>query len=356
MLKDAGSATTGSFQSDGVRYDSNSMSGEDMKALFESADAPADAPVTTPEPETPEGGESEASADATPADPAPKPGLETKPVEGDKTPKGKKNPQERIDRITFEREEAKRDAAKERQAREEAERRYTSEFQSLRAELEALKAPKQQDQPKPKAFAADPNEPKLADFQDQEDPYAAWMFAKWEYKQEQKELQAREAFQRQQVEQEQHAKREQEVTRIREFGQRMETHFASNPELREQLFGPHGPKLHRAGWEVIMGSQIPEQLCAYLAQNPEAEQRISAAPPLQQYRELTRIEFELEKAATTGSAAPVKPKTSAHPPVSPVSGSHAAPRSGEPGPDASYEEHAAYWNRVEAEQRRAGRR
>lgn len=331
------------------------MSGEDMQKLFESADAPADTPVSPAESVEAVAESGESPADATPAEPAPKPGLETKPVEGDKTPKGKKNPQERIDRITFEREEAKREAAKERQAREEAERRYTSEFQSLRAELEALKAPKPQEQAKPKA-TADPTEPKLADFQDQEDPYAAWMFAKWEHAQEKKQAQAREAFERQQVEQRQHVKREQEVNRIRDFGQRMESHFATNPQLREQMFGPHGPTLHRAGWEVIMGSQIPEQICAYLAQNPEAEQRISAAAPLQQYRELTRIEFELEKAAATGSAPQVKPKTSAHPPVSPVSGSHAAPRSGEPGPDATYEEHAAYWNRVEAESKRAGRR
>lgn len=344
MLAQGGAATTGTVQHDGVRYDSNSLDSEQMRSVLEipAADAPADPPPDLPT-DSPTATPDAPISDAPPADASP----------ASAQPKAKKNPQERIDRITYEREEAKREAARERQAREEAERRYGGEFQSLRAELEALKRGAQ-----PKAAPAEDAEPKLEEFADQPDPYAAWMraTARYDARQEWKaaQQQAQAAYQRDQQERQHLEKQHAEHQRLHGWTQRMEAAFAKAPDMRDQI--ENMAVLPRPMMDVIIDSAIPDQILTHLMHHPEEQARIQGLKPLHQFREMARIEYQLEQAASlvTGSAPPAKPKTTAHPPVSPVSGSHAAPKGGEPGPDASYEEHREYWNKVEAEQR--GRR
>lgn len=349
MLSPAGTATTGSVQHEGVRYDSNSLTPDRMREVLEipAADAPAEpaepAPAADPDP-TPTPAPAE-----TPAAPA-----------ATETPeqlaaKGKKKPQERIDKLVYEREEAKREAAR---VREESQRQIQALREEMRRELETVRRPAEP--PRADAKPADPDpEPTLDQFADQQDPYASWMraTAKWDARREfreQAKLHA-EAAQVQRRQYEQHQKQTQERQRIGSWAQRMETAFTANPEMRSQI--EDMPVLPRPMMDVIIDSEIPSQILQHLINHPEEQAQIMNLPPLHQYRAVSRIEYQLEQAAQlTGSAAALKPKTTAHPPVSPVSGSHAAPvSSGEPGPNASYEEHRAYWNTREAEERKRRR-
>lgn len=357
-LSSGGAATVGTIQHEGVRYDSNTLNDAEMREVLEipAPEAPAtETPASDQEPDP------EPAAEAAPAEP---PATKDATPATDKAPKAKKNPQERIDRVVYEREEARREAAREKQAREEAERRYRSDFDQLRAELEALKRGSNPNQERSNPKQAQPDnadpEPKLEDFADQLDPYAAWMraSAKYDARQEFKaqQKQAQERYTQQQQEQRRQEREFHEHQRIQTWTQRMEAAFTKAPELRAQI--EQMPILPRPMMDVIVDSEIPDQILSHLLRHPEEQSRIATLHPLQQFRELSRIEYDLEKAASliTGSAAPEKPKTSAHPPVSPVSGSHAAPKSsGEPGPDATYEEHKAYWNAREAEERKARR-
>ena len=341
------SATTGSIQHEGVRYDSNSLTPEAMKSVL-GIEAPAESPAEPAETPAPV---------ETPAEPAAEtatPAAET-PAPQAKTEKPKKNPQERIDHITREREEARREAAAERARRDEAERRFEAFQRQTQAEIDALKRGTKPEPAKP----AEDAEPTLEQFADQADPYAAWMRAmarhdaRQEFKTQQE--QQREAYQARQAEQREHDRRQTELGRIRTWTGRMEAAFEKNPEMRGLV--ENMPVLPRPMMDVVLESEIPDQILSHLLHYPEEMDRITGLPPLRQFRELSRIEYQLEQAAATGSAVPAKAKTTAHPPVSPVSGSHAAPASsGEPGPNASYEEHRAYWNALEAEERKSRRR
>ena len=347
MLSAGNTATSGTIEHEGVRYDSNSLSSDDMKSVLgiEEPAEPSD-PETPPDPADPP---------VEPADPADAAPVEAKP-KTDAPPKAKKNPQERFDKLTFEREEARREAARERQQREEAERRFDAFQRQVREQFESLKS---KEQPQSKAQPSADGEPTLEQFADQADPYAAWMraMARHDARQEFKAQQdaQRQAYEQSQQQRQQQEREHHERQRLTTWTQRMETAFAKDPALRQTI--EDMPVLPRPMMDVIIESDIPDRILGHLLAHPEDQARISALHPLHQFRELSRIEYQLEQAASalTGSAAP-KAKTTAHPPVSPVSGSHAAPSaSGEPGPDASYEEHRAYWNQVEAAQRKARR-
>lgn len=345
MLSPAGTATTGSVQHEGVRYDSNSLTPDRMREVLEIP--AADAPVEPADPSEPP-----PVADAEPPASTEPPSTPTKPESLDA--KGKKKPQERIDKLVYEREEAKREAAR---VREESQRQIQAVREEMRRELETLRRPTE---PQTAQKPTDPDpEPTLDQFADQADPYAAWMraTAKWDARREFKE-QAKlhaEAAQVQQRQYQQHQKQQQERQRIGQWAQRMEQAFTANPEMRAQV--EDMPVLPRPMMDVILDSEIPSQIIQHLVNHPEEHARIQGLPPLHQYRAVSRIEYQLEQAAQlTGSAASLKPKTTAHPPVSPVSGSHAAPASsGEPGPNASYEQHREYWNAREAEERKRRR-
>lgn len=346
MLTSGGQAAVGTVQHEGVRYDSNSLSAEDMRSVLE---IPAD---NAPPADTP----SESPAEEPAADAAVEPTQEatSQPPTDKGTQKQKKNPQERIDRLTFEREEAKRETQRER---EESDRKIEALRAEWRREFESLKKPAPQ--PEAKSQPTGDTEPQLEDFADQADPYAAWMraSARFDARQELKaaEQQRAEAFQKSQTERQQHERQQQEMGRLKTWSERMQGAFARTPDLQAQVEAM--PVLPRPMMDVIVDSEIPDQILAHFIAHPEEQARIQGLAPLHQFRAVSRLEYQLEAAANgTGSAVQAKPKTSAHPPVSPVSGSHAAPpSSGEPGPDASYEEHKAYWNQRDAEQRKARR-
>lgn len=344
MLTPSNSATTGTIQHDGIRMDSNSLTDTQMREVLEIPQ-----PEATPEPEPVETPDPETTQEAADTKPVEAPKADTKPV----------SKQQEKKRERYEAMEARANNAERalQQVRDEAERRHQALLREMDQRLERFTKPDQPKQEPAKAADSDP-EPKLEDFADQADPYAAWMRAagRWEARQEFKtqRKQEQEFYQRQQAERQQYEKHAAEQQRLQAWTGRMEQAFATNPDLRVTI--ENMPVLPRPMMDVIIDSEIPDQILGHLLQHPEEQQRIAQLHPLRQFREVSRIEYQLEQAATlTGSAVPAKPKTSANPPISPVSGSHAAPRSGEPGPDATYEEHRAYWNQVEAEQRKSRR-
>jgi hypothetical protein len=330
---------TGTVTHEGVTVSSNSQTADEIRTTL-------DIPVSEPAPETTEAPAADAVVEP-PASESPTPQPQnTKPA--------KKDPQKRIDQVVYEREEAKREAAR---IKSESERQIGSlreEFQRELAELKRMARP----QEPPKAEPQGDPEPDPTNTEKYPDGQFDRKYlkdqARWEARQEfaeqqraHSERQQAEQAQRQQFERETH-----ERTRIQKLGARMQSAFQANPDLQAKL---ETVAMSRPMWDVVIESAIPDQLLAYMADHSEDAERLSSLPPLHAFRELSRIEYQLEQAAAITGSAP-RPKTAAHPPVSPVSGSHSAPSSsGEPGPDASYEEHKAYWNQRELEER-TGRR
>ena len=337
---------TGTVTHEGVTSSSNTMTADEMRSSLGIAPAEPEVP-DTPDEAPPADAVAEPQPDAAPdaAKPA-QPAPEAK--------KAKKDPQARIDEVVRQREETKRAAAA-REAEYQRELRDTRE--EFRREIEALKrgsAPKPQEPAKQAEPGSDDPEPDVADTSKYPDGQFDRKYlkdqARWEARQEFREQQqAQEQRYRHETQQRQQFERQQkERERIGSFAQRMEQTFAQNPDLRGQL---EHAALSRPMWDAVLESAIPDQLLSHLVNTPEELNRILALEPLHAYRAMTRLEVELEKAAAVTGSAPAKPKTSAHAPISPVSGSHTAPASAEPGLDAPYEEWAAYQNKLERESR-----
>ena len=332
---------TGSVTHEGVTSTSNTQTADEMRATL-GIEAPT-APDTPAEPEAPAEPPT-ASVVEPPAAPDNTDEQPAKPVKG-------KDAQKRIDQLTYEREEAKREWARVKNEYDRQLRQFREETQR---ELESLKRMAQPKEPEPKGD--DDPEPALEQFANTDDPYASYLkaHARWgarqEFKSQQQayaERQQQETRARQQYEREQH-----ERQRLGTFTERMEGVFSRQPELRAEL---ENVAMTRPMWDAVLDSEIPDQMVGYLAQHPEKAQELASLPPLHAFKAMSRIEYELEAAAKATGSAPA-PKTTAHPPVSPVSGSHSAPASGPPGPNATFEEHAAYYDRLENEQRYGARR
>ena len=333
---------TGTVTHEGVTSSSNTMTSDEMRSSLGIAPAEAEVP-DTPDEAPPADAVAEPQPDT--VEPAAKP---AQPAHEAK--KAKKDPQARIDEVVRQREETKRAAA----AREAE---YQREVREMRAEFQreiaALKQPAKA-QPAQTEPGTDDPEPDVADTSKYPDGQFDRKYlkdqARWEARQVfRAEQQAQEQRYRQETQQRQQFERQQkERERIGSFAQRMEQTFAANPDLRGQI---ENAALSRPMWDAVLESAIPDQLLSHLVNTPEELNRILALEPLHAYRAMTRLEVELEKAAAVTGSAPAKPKTSAHAPISPVSGSHSAPTSGEPGLDAPYEEWAAYQNKLERESR-----
>jgi len=342
-----GSSTVGSVTHEGVTYSSNTNSDAQIRASL----GIADAPETPAEPEIP--AESANPADDTSAT-GDQPIAKTDQQVSEAKPQGqkRKDPAARINALTFEREEARREAARVRQE-------STAEMARMRAEFQAqIDALKPKEAPQPKAQPAD-GAPKLEDFADQPDPYAAWMEAKFEHRLKaeftNREQAAEKARQEHEQGQRQFAREQSERERLQTFGQKIAKAVEANPELQAAFDAAGDLPISRPMADALIESDAPERVMAYLAQHPEDCTRIAHLPPLHAFREVTRLDTRLESAASPGSA-PVKPKTQAHAPISPVGGAHAAPSDGPPDPKTcTQDEFDAYYNRQEQEARRAAR-
>ena len=333
---------TGTVTHEGVTSSSNTMTSDEMRSSLGIAPAEAEVPDTLDEAPP---ADAVAEPQPEPAEPAAKP---AQPAPEAK--KAKKDPQARIDEVVRQREETKRAAA----AREAE---YQREVREMRAEFQreiaALKQPAKA-QPAQTEPGTDDPEPDVADTSKYPDGQFDRKYlkdqARWEARQVfRAEQQAAEQRYRQETQQRQQFEREQrEADRLGKFRSHMDRVFTEQPDLQAQLLQAN---LTKPMWQAVMQSPIPEQVLSHLVNTPEELDRLIAMEPLHAIREINRIEYQLEHAAAVTGSAPAKPKTSAHAPISPVSGSHSAPTSGEPGLDAPYEEWAAYQNKLERESR-----
>jgi hypothetical protein len=293
----------------------------DLAAYRASLETP---PAETPAAETPAAPVVEAVAGEIEPDPASEAGkaLASK----------KKSLQARIDAMAAERAQTQR----ERDA-------IAAEAAALRAELVALRAPKQPaaeapavqaTRPKPTEEQVGTTYPTYADFVED--------LAEWKSEQRDARRQA-EAATTQQTRQEQ-AEQAAFQQRATTWAERREAFAASTPAFVEKAvpFLDHVFPGTPIG-DVIMESAVGPQLALYLAENEAEVRRIIALHPLTQLRELGKIEAKLEPAAP--AAAPAAPVVSKAPaPVRPIAGTPAAST-----PDPKTMNSVAEWRKHRAE-------
>jgi len=288
---------------------------------------PAD-PTPDPSPESPAADPGETSTEGeTPESPAPPDPAAAEATEAGRKLSGrKKSLQQRLDEVTWEREEHRRRA-------EQAELRLK--------ELEAQRTPA--------ASPADPEakdpEPTLEQFETYED----WVKAhtKWTARDV-----AREEFrawrERDERAQADRALEQRHLT-IQQKG--LEKHADFVAVLSE--FAQQGGRLDPFMTDVVLHHELGHEVAYALVTDPEAYRRIQQAPTFAHASiEMGKLLARLE-AAPTGSASPTVPTvTRAHPPITPVGG---APVVTDTDPTAltDFDEYVA---RQDAKERAAGRR
>jgi hypothetical protein len=209
--------------------------------------------------------------------------------------KARKYAQKRIDRLTWEANEAKRKAE----------------------ELEAKLRERQERQPEPSAAR-----PKPEDFQDYDDYVEA--LADW--KAEEKARKLRDEL-----------KAESEKTRAKtEADRRMEAFRAAESKFRatvqdydEAIQDAQDTPMTQVMFDVILESEVGPNLLYHLAKNPDEAERIAHLSPARQAAEIGKLEDKLAQQLKD----PQKPKASnAPPPVNPVRarGSASTPRLDDP--------------------------
>lgn len=338
---------TGAIQHEGIQIASNTQTADEMRETLG---------IEAPEPtETAEGESAPAETTAPASDPPP---ADAKSAVSD-PPKQDLKKRERYEALDKERHDLRRENERlkaERQREQSEIGTLRQEFQRELAELKRMARPAEAPKAEQPQTDAEPDPTDLTKYPDgQFDRKYLKDQARWEARQEFTSLQqqAAERYHAEQAQRQQFEREQAERSRIQNLGKKMQQAFTSQPDLQMKL---ETVALTRPMWDVVLESDRPDQILAYMADHPEKAEEIASLPPLHAFRALSRIEYELDAAAQiTGSAAPGKPKTSAHPPVSPVSGSHSAPAGGPPGPNATVEEHFAYYDRLEAEQRKARR-
>lgn len=209
--------------------------------------------------------------------------------------KARRYAQKRIDRLTWEANEAKRKAE----------------------ELEAKLRERQERQPDPLAAR-----PKMEDFQD----YEAYLEALADWKAEEKAQRLREEL-----------KGEYEKSKAKaESDRRMEAFRAAESKFRatvtdydEAIQDAQDTPMTQVMFDVILESEVGPNILYYLAKNPDEAERIAHLSPARQAAEIGKLEDKLAQQLKD----PQKPKASnAPPPVNPVRarGSASTPRLDDP--------------------------
>ena len=261
-----------------------------------------------------------ASSDEVKEDPAPEASEEQSADAQEKEPKKRrKTAKDRIDKVVWEREEARKEAA------------------LLRQELDAMKqvtpnAPPQpeatQQATEPPAPSAD-GEPREKDFQE----YGEFVAAKARWAARQEVMEAMKLAQPHQREAQNQALYE---DRAAAFATKMQEGVASDPEflakipsdilnLRPAMSLQQGeePTGATAIADVLMDSDQPHILMEYLSSHEDDFRRISALHPMLAMREIGKLEVGLVAAPNGSAPAPVS--SQAQPPIKPVGSSSAKP-------------------------------
>ena len=255
--------------------------------------------------------------EAAPAEPtvepeASEPTNEAEAATGEK----KQNPklEKRFSELTKQRELARQEAEKERQARQELENRLK--------ELEAKVNPPQATDPDPK-----PDPSQFNDALEYAEALAEWTTDKKLREREQQEM-ARKA-------------QEEQTRKQAEFQKRVETAKNDLPDYEDTIAAAGDIPVSAPVGEAIIESEYGPQLLYYLADNPEFARSLADKSLTAQLREIGKLEAKFEKTAPQQESKkePVAKKSNAPAPISPIKASSA---SVETGIDSDRKFHGTY--------------
>jgi hypothetical protein len=224
----------------------------------------------------------------------------------------------RIDKVVWEREEARKEA---------------THLREQLASLQAQPAPDHTTTPQaPAVPSTDANDPNAEPMEGSYEEYGAFVAAKarWAARQE-----VSEAFHTAQQQQLHAAQQQRDQSRANAFAEKMANGSNSDPEflatiqpeilnLRPAMSLAKGeePTGATAIADVLLESETPQKLMSYLSSNEEDFRRISALHPMLAMREIGRIEVGLDAVPNGPASAPVS--SQAQPPIRPVGSSSAS--------------------------------
>lgn len=190
-------------------------------------------------------------------------------------------------------------AVQKRLAREQ--RKYEREAEELRQiALRSQQQPQRTpEQAPPQNADAKPQREAFADYESYVEALADWK-ADQRFSARERERQQQEALHRQHSEQmsvaQAHKEREAKfVASVEDYQEKV-----NNPNLR----------ISDAMAQAILHSELGPQVAYYLGNNPDEAERIAALPPIAAVKEIGKLETKV--------ATPVKPKSSAPPPIEPI--------------------------------------
>jgi chromosome segregation ATPase len=226
----------------------------------------------------------------------------------------KQNPklEKRFSELTKQRELARQEAERERQARQELENRVK--------ELEAKANPPEKADPDPK-----PDPSQFNDALEYAEALAEWTTDKKLREREQQEM-ARKAA-------------EEQSRKQAEFQKRLEAAKSDLPDLDETIAAAGDIPVSAPVSEAIIESEYGPQLLYYLADNPEYARSLGEKSLTAQLREIGKLEAKFEKAEPPSKKEPVAKKSSAPAPITPIKASSA---SVETGLDSNRQYHGTY--------------
>jgi len=283
-------------------------------------------------------------------------GAEADTTEGEaKSPEGKHKPKSAIERMkeaTSQAAQLKREKAEIQRERDEIARRD----EENRRELESLRSSLGKSSTPEKATDKADKEPVLDDFEGTDNPIEAWVSARVKFEIERDRKAAIQNRAKELVEQS-------KAERFSLFEKQIKAETEKDPEFLDKIsqdvinlrplsvLGPDEPRtaLNVLAEQFLVSDMAP-RLMMYFTEHPDELRRFSALHPLRFGVELGKIEERLGTATT--ATVPVVEISKAKPPVRPVTG---GPTTGDkpPSDEASFEEHAAYWD---AQERKNARR
>jgi len=249
------------------------------------------------------------AADAEPVVEGSEPEPDKEPATGEK----KQNPklEKRFSELTKQREAARQDAERERQAREALEARLQ--------ELESKANPQKSDEPDPK-----PDPAQFNDALEYAEALAEWTADKKMRERDQAEL-ARKA--------------QEEQSRMRQkFQERLEQAKKELPDY-EEMIASSDVAVSQPVTDAIIESDVGPQVLYYLAENPDFARGLAEKSIMAQLRAIGRLEAKFEKTETPKVKEPVAKKSNAPAPISPLK---AGGNPADTGLDSNREFHGTY--------------
>jgi len=249
------------------------------------------------------------AANAEPVVEGSEPEAENEAATGEK----KHNPklEKRFSELTKQREAARQDAERERQAREALEARLK--------DLEAKVSPQKSEEPDPK-----PDPSQFNDAIEYAEALAEWTADKKMRERDQAEL-ARRA--------------QEEQSRMRQkFQERLETAKQEMPDY-EEMIASSDVSVSQPVTDAIIESDVGPQILYYLAENPDFARGLAEKSITSQLRAIGRLEAKFEKSEPPSKPAPVAKKSNAPAPINPLK---AGGNPADTGLDSNREFHGTY--------------